>query len=451
MLAKADRRIYLTAWCTFLLCLVPGWGLFHVATTIREDIQLDEGHLKTSCEVRKFTRFEPCCTKQATVSKMTIIPGDGFQEGEYQSCVPDGYYTHCFVMADGCDDTHLSPKYFDEPPCLPHDTKVGDTFQCYASCQAKNFTLATEEPNYHGLMFLFFGCAFAMLLITFSGSYMVIHWSNENEGVRGDTLNTPLQTHRSIRSWMTNRSSLFSSDSSQYYRSRDADELTDVQPPNAMRESGGSLLSYVPGRIWSDDIKSEHSIGGGSFKVSELSYGGENLGENTTNSGSIIGGSRIATSDGGCSTSSNSTERPSSKKDPTRKRRRRIRFDLTPNTRRSVRWADEPVYITPETPSKYRTRPLYNSKRRYEGSRMGSSSLESRSGSIDALRRKGNNIPPPPVYPPPANNSRSPSIIKSVRANRSSIYILRPGPPKLVSAGQVNILLGPNGRRASKV
>ena len=52
-LAKADRRICITVWCTFLLCALPGWGLFHVASKIQTEIQLDEGHLETTCTVMK--------------------------------------------------------------------------------------------------------------------------------------------------------------------------------------------------------------------------------------------------------------------------------------------------------------------------------------------------------------------------------------------------------------
>jgi len=278
MLAKDDRRICITVWCTFLLCALPGWGLFHVASKIQTEIQLDEGHLETTCIVMKFSRFEACCTQDAMKSKMTIIPGDGFKEGDYESCVPDGYYTHCFVTADGCSETHLSPKHFDHPPCLPHSTKVGDDFQCFASCQAKTFTMEADEANYHGMMLWFFVCALAMLVVTFSGSYLVMHFSHQDYLTRGMPVDmqTPLQKRRDPTITAGARSSFLSgpptSARSSFLASPD-DELT---PPNhPMNDSGGSIVSFLSSpqapsamakqKASENSSVSDRSFGGGAF------------------------------------------------------------------------------------------------------------------------------------------------------------------------------------------
>jgi len=399
MKVKADRRICITVWCTFLLCALPGWGLFHVASKIQTEIQLDEGHLETTCTVMKFSRFEACCTQDAMKSKMTIIPGDGFEEGEYESCVPDGYYTHCFVTADGCSQTHLSPKHFDDPPCLPHSTKVGDDFQCFASCQAKTFTLEADEANYHGMMFWFFVCALAMLIVTFSGSYLVMHFSHQDYLTRGMPVDmkTPLQPRRDLSLTMGARTSLLSSIPNASARSSllatPDDELT---PPNPMNDSGGSIVSFLSTAQPNDVISkqktsetstvSDRSIGGGAFDewttASTTTLSLESVGDSSSSKvhpdlivshpymrlkrvsietihlssnsaqGLSLGGKEVDTR-----RSTDLSDHPFVKKDPTRgsdSPRSSLKRKSTSSHKRRVTWsmADEesPEYIDPEPP-----------------------------------------------------------------------------------------------------
>lgn len=455
MLAKADRRICITVWCTFLLCALPGWGLFHVASKIQTEIQLDEGHLETTCTVMKFSRFEACCTQDAMKSKMTILPGDGFQEGDYESCVPDGYYTHCFVTADGCSETHLSPKHFDHPPCLPHTTKVGDDFQCFASCQAKTFTMEADEANYHGMMLWFFVCALAMLVVTFSGSYLVMHFSHQDYLTRGMPVDmqTPLQKRRDPAITAGARSSFLSgpptSARSSFLASPD-DELT---PPNhPMNDSGGSIVSFLSApQTASAMVKQKASE---NSSVSDRSFGGGAFDEWTTAStttlegveGVSLGGKDVDT------TSTDLSDHPFVKKDPTRgtdSPRSSLKRKNTSSHKRRVTWsmgkkkADEesPEYIDPEPPDPSRPRKRgLNGRRSNHSWSFGPSMDLSRTSArphisfVDEPGRLGStndaapgmtrsnapNRPPPPDTPPPKPR------ISLLKERRSEV----PRPPK---------------------
>lgn len=426
MLAKADRRIYIIIWCTLILCLLPAWGLFHVASTIQTDIQLDEGHLETTCTVMKFSRFEPCCTQEAVVSKMTIIPGDGFKEGEYESCVPDGYYTHCFVTADGCSATHLSPKHFDQPPCLPHSTKIGDSFECFASCQAKTFTMEPEEANYHGLMVLFFACAMTMLVVTFTGSYLVMHFSHQDYLARGGTLSTlktPLHQHdlSEILVPTAARTSLLVTPD---------EELT---PPNGMNDSGGSLVSFGSA---AQKRNITPSVGGGSdhtptvsSAASVTSIGGGAFDEWATASNSTP-------QEGENSVNSNQSSSHSScnKRDPTMSSPRASGKRLEALRKRRVTWSlEEPEYIEPEPPDRTfphrglnRRRPSIDRNKahpRLQKMRERRSFSPGRQGSsfdaAPAMTPSNTPIPPPRTPPPPIK-------IINVKKRRAEI----PRPPK---------------------
>jgi len=192
MLLKTDHRIYFVVSCTLICCLFPAYFLVHYASAIQQDIRIEQGHLETTCTVMKFSKFEPCCTDEALESIRTIRPGDGFQEVEYQSCIPDGYFTHCFVTADDCGDNHLSPNHFEDPPCLPSSIAKGDQMECYANCQSRTYTFEVEEFHYGGLMAKFFLCAFIMLLVTFAGSYLVMYISHQ-ERFKRNIDQTPLR------------------------------------------------------------------------------------------------------------------------------------------------------------------------------------------------------------------------------------------------------------------
>lgn len=268
---------------------------------------LDKLSIDTTCTVVKFSRFEPCCTRDAQISKMTIIPGDEFESGEYTECIPDGYYTHFFVLADGCGNIHLSPLHFDHPPCVRHDIKIGDNFQCNASCQSKTYTME-DVINYDSdnmSLTRFFVYCISLVLVIIVGVYLLLHCRSHRNKLY--TLETPFQQDISWK--------YCSSSTETYVNLEEMDHIDGVLSEMLVRSQVN--------RMYNTNVGSELSVGGDAFSRSDDSIHGS------------IGGESIYSS----SVLSHSVPDKLKKKDPT------IDNAETRTKKRRVTWAEKNQYF----------------------------------------------------------------------------------------------------------